>query len=158
MRRGENPSEVLKRIKSAVEDLNSTRLPAGVRIRPIYDRTELVDNTLHTVSHTLLEGLTIVFLVLFFFLGSFRAAVLTALVVPLSLLFAFLCMYAAGVHASLLSLGALDFGIIMDGTLVMVEYIVRRSPRARSGRPALSRPSAERRLRSSGPSCSPWRS
>ena len=93
MRRGENPSEVLKGIKSAVEDLNSTRLPPGVRLRPIYDRTDLVNNTLHTVSHTLLEGLTIVFLVLFFFLGSMRAAVLTAIVIPLSLLFAFLCMY-----------------------------------------------------------------
>ena len=125
-RRGENWSEVLKRIKSAVEDLNSEQLPAGVRIRPIYDRTELVNNTLHTVSHTLIEGLTVVFLVLFFFLGSFRAAVLTALVVPFALLFAFLCMYFAGVHASLLSLGALDFGIVTDGTLVMVEYTVRR--------------------------------
>ena len=134
MRRGENPSEVLKRIKSAVEDLNSTRLPAGVRIRPIYDRTDLVNNTLNTVSHTLLEGLTIVFLVLFFFLGSMRAAVLTAIVIPLSLLFAFLCMYLYGIHASLLSLGALDFGIIVDGTLVMVEYIVRQLSTGKIGR------------------------
>ena len=126
MRRGENPSEVLVRIRSAVEDLNSTSLPAGVRIRPIYDRTDLVNNTLDTVSHTLIEGLTIVFFVLFFFLGNLRAAVLTAIVVPLSLLFAFLCMYIFGIHASLLSLGALDFGIIVDGTLVMVEYIVRQ--------------------------------
>ena len=125
-RRGENWSEVLKRIKSAVEELNSEGLPAGVQIRPIYDRTELIDNTLHTVAHTLVEGLIVVFLVLFFFLGSFRAAVLTALVVPFALLFAFLCMYLAGVHASLLSLGALDFGIVTDGTLVMVEYMVRR--------------------------------
>jgi cobalt-zinc-cadmium resistance protein CzcA len=126
MRRGENPSEVLKGVKDAVEDLNSTRLPAGVRIRPIYDRTELVNNTLHTVSDTLLTGLTIVFLVLFFFLGSATAALLTALVIPLSLLFAFLCMHLYGIPASLLSLGALDFGIIVDGTLVMVEFIVRR--------------------------------
>ena len=134
MRRGENPSEVLKGIKSAVEDLNSTRLPPGVRLRPIYDRTDLVNNTLRTVSHTLLEGLTIVFIVLFFFLGSMRAAVLTAIVIPLSLLFAFLCMYAAGVHASLLSLGALDFGIIVDGTLVMVEYIVRQLSTGKIGK------------------------
>lgn len=134
MRRGENPSEVLKRIKSAVEDLNSTRLPAGVRLRPIYDRTDLVNSTLSTVSHTLLEGLTIVFLVLFFFLGSMRAAVLTAIVIPLSLLFAFLCMHFYGIHASLLSLGALDFGIIVDGTLVMVEYIVRQLSTAKIGR------------------------
>lgn len=134
MRRGENPSDVLEGVKSAVEDLNSTRLPPGVRLRPIYDRTELVDSTLDTVSHTLLEGLTIVFLVLFFFLGSMRAAVLTAIVIPLSLLFAFLCMYAYGIHASLLSLGALDLGIIVDGTLVMVEYIVRQLSTGKVGR------------------------
>ena len=133
MRRGENASEVLRRIKGAVEDLNSNRLPAGVRIRPIYDRTELVNNTLETVSHTLVEGLTVVFLVLFFFLGSFRAAVLTAIVVPFSLLFAFLCMYLAGIHVSLLSLGALDFGIVTDGTLVMVEYTVRRLSSGKTG-------------------------
>ena len=126
MRRGENPSEVLKGVRDAVEDLNSARLPAGVRLKTIYDRTGLVDNTLHTVSHTLAAGLTIVFLVLFFFLGSFSAAVLTALTVPFSLLFAFGCMYLNGVPASLLSLGALDFGIVVDGTLVMVEFIVRR--------------------------------
>jgi heavy metal efflux system protein len=94
MRRGENPTDVLQGVKDAVEDLNTTRLPPGVHLRPIYDRTELVDSTLHTVSHTLIEGLTIVFLVLFFFLGSMRAALLTAIVIPLSLLFAFLCMYA----------------------------------------------------------------
>ncbi len=126
MRRGENPSEVLNGIRSAVDDLNNNLLPSGVRMERIYDRTELVNNTLRTVSHTLLEGLTIVFLVLFFFLGSVRAALLTALVIPLSLLFAFLCLYLYGIPASLLSLGALDFGIIVDGTLVMVEFVVRR--------------------------------
>jgi cobalt-zinc-cadmium resistance protein CzcA len=96
-----------------------------VRIVPIYDRTDLVDNTLHTVSHTLIEGFVIVILVLIFFLGSPRAALLTAITIPLSLLFAFICMYFNGVPANLLSLGALDFGIIVDGTLVMVEHIVR---------------------------------
>ena len=124
MRRGENPSEVLKGIKEAVAELNSTRLPPGVRIVPIYDRTDLVDNTLHTVSHTLLEGLIIVVAVLFLFLGSVRAALLTAVTIPLSLLFAFICMHFTGIPANLLSLGALDFGIIVDGTLVMVEHIV----------------------------------
>src|SRR5262245_37285936 len=79
LRRGENPSEVLKSLKTAVEELNSSCLPRGVQIRPIYDRTELVQNTLHTVSRTLLEGLTIVILMLIFFLGSPRAALLTAL-------------------------------------------------------------------------------
>jgi heavy metal efflux system protein len=124
MRRGENPSEVLSGIHEAVEELNSTRLPKGVRIVPMYDRSELVENTLHTVTHTLLEGLVIVITVLFLFLGSVRAALLTALTIPLSLLFAFVCMHFSGIPANLLSLGALDFGIIVDGTLVMVEHIV----------------------------------
>jgi cobalt-zinc-cadmium resistance protein CzcA len=126
MRRWENPSEVLKKVKAAIDDLNSTRLPAGVRIVPVYDRTDLVNNTLHTVSRTLVEGLVIVVGVLLFFLGSARAALLTALTIPLSLLFAFICMYLAGIPANLLSLGAIDFGIIVDGTFVMVEHIVRR--------------------------------
>ena len=125
LRRGENPSEVLKELKAAVEELNTSGLPPGVRIRAIYDRTELVRNTVHTVSRTLLEGLTIVVLMLMFFLGSPRAAILTALTIPVSLLFAFICMHYNGVPANLLSLGALDFGIIVDGTLVMVEHILR---------------------------------
>ena len=124
MRRGENPSEVLNGIHEAVDELNGGGLPAGVRLVPIYDRTDLVNNTLHTVSHTLLEGLIIVIAVLFLFLGSVRAALLTAITIPLSLLFAFVCMHFSGIPANLLSLGALDFGIIVDGTLVMVEHMV----------------------------------
>jgi cobalt-zinc-cadmium resistance protein CzcA len=124
MRRGENPSAVLQGIHEAVDELNATGLPEGVRIVPIYDRTDLVNNTLHTVSHTLLEGLVIVVAVLFLFLGSVRAALLTAITIPLSLLFAFVCMHFSGIPANLLSLGALDFGIIVDGTLVMVEHMV----------------------------------
>ncbi len=124
MRRGENPTEVLKSIAIAVDDLNTNRLPAGVKISPIYDRTDLVENTLHTVTHTLLEGLGIVLVVLFFFLGSARAALLTAVTIPLSLLFAFVCMHFSGIPANLLSLGALDFGIIVDATLVMVEHVL----------------------------------
>lgn len=124
MRRGENPTEVLDGIKDAVDDLNSTRMPPGVKIVPLYDRTDLVDNTLHTVTHTLLEGLIIVVAVLILFLGSVRAALLTAITIPLSLLFAFVCMRFTGIPANLLSLGALDFGIIVDGALVMVEHVV----------------------------------
>src|SRR4030095_11421365 len=90
LRRGENPSEVLRALKAAVEELNTSGLPRGVQIRAIYDRTELVHNTVHTVSRTLLEGLTIVVLMLMFFLGSPRAAILTALTIPVSLLFAFI--------------------------------------------------------------------
>ncbi|WP_031495325.1 efflux RND transporter permease subunit [Bryobacter aggregatus] len=125
LRRGENPSEVLKSLAVAIAELNTERLPKGVQIVPLYDRTDLVSSTLKTVSRTLLEGFTVVVLVLVFFLGSPRAAILTALTIPLSLLFAFICMYLYGVPANLLSLGALDFGVVVDGTLVMVEHIVR---------------------------------
>jgi len=124
MRRGENPSEVLNGIKEAVNDLNRRLAPEGVTIVPIYDRTDLVANTLHTVTRTLMEGLAIVVTVLFLFLGSVRGALLTAAVIPLSLLFAFVCMHFTGIPANLLSLGALDFGIIVDGTVVMVEHIL----------------------------------
>jgi cobalt-zinc-cadmium resistance protein CzcA len=144
MRRGENPSEVLAGVHEAVNELNLTGLPRGVRIVPIYDRTDLVNNTLHTVSHTLIEGLVIVVAVLFLFLGSVRAALLTAVTIPLSLLFAFVCMHYSGIPANLLSLGALDFGIIVDGTLVMVEHMMhaldtrrRRDPEALAGESVL---------------------
>src|SRR5215467_12456654 len=134
LRRGENMSEVLASSKAAIDEINRSRLPPGIQIVATYDRTELVSNTLRTVSRTLLEGFTVVILVLMFFLGSPRAALLTALTIPLSLLFAFICMYYAGVPANLLSLGALDFGIIVDGTLVMVEHIVRSLSHAHNDR------------------------
>jgi cobalt-zinc-cadmium resistance protein CzcA len=132
MRRGENPSRVLDGIHEAVEELNASGLPSGVKLTPIYDRTDLVNNTLQTVTHTLLEGLIIVLAVLFLFLGSIRAALLTAITIPLSLLFAFICMHFSGIPANLLSLGALDFGIIVDGTLIMVEHIVHALEARRS--------------------------
>ncbi len=124
MRRGENPSEVLKGVAAAIQELNDTALPKGVKVSPFYDRTELVDNTLHTVTRTLMEGLVIVLGVLLLLLGSVRAAVLTAITIPLSLLFAFVCMHFTGIPANLLSLGALDFGIIVDASLVMVEHVL----------------------------------
>jgi cobalt-zinc-cadmium resistance protein CzcA len=124
MRRWENPTELLDRLHDKVTELNTLLEPEGIKIVTIYDRSELVENTLHTVVHTLVEGLLIVVFVLMFFLGSVRAAILTAVTIPLSLLFAFLCMKASGVPANLLSLGALDFGIIVDGSLVMVEHIL----------------------------------
>ena len=126
MRRWENPSEVLQAIHDAVDDLNANRLPRGVRIVGIYDRTDLVANTLRTIARTLTEALIIVVVVLSLTLGSFRAALLTAITIPLSLLFAFACMHAAGMSANLLSLGAIDFGIIVDGNLVMVQHVLRR--------------------------------
>ena len=145
MRRGDNPSEVLRGVREAVDDLKAS-LPEGVRIVPIYDRTELVASTLKTVSRTLAEGLLIVVFVLAAFLGSPRAALLTALTIPLSLLFAFVCMHATGIPANLLSLGALDLGIIVDGTLVMVVHIVRkvseRTDRSKEGAAAAVREAA----------------
>jgi cobalt-zinc-cadmium resistance protein CzcA len=134
MRRGDNPSEVLRGVREAVDELRVT-LPPGVRMEPIYDRTELVTSTLWTVSRTLAEGLVIVVLVLLLFFGSLRAAALTALVIPLSVLFAFVCMHLAGIPANLLSLGALDLGIVVDGTLVMVVHLMRRLAEDRSVEP-----------------------
>src|SRR5258708_1716389 len=124
MRRGETPTLVLQGVHEAVDELNATALPAGIKLVPIYDRTDLVNNTLHTVTHTLIEGLVIVVAVLFLFLGSVRAALLTAITIPLSLSYAFICMSFSGIPANLLSLGALDFSIIVDGPLIMVAHIV----------------------------------
>ena len=136
MRRGQNPSEVLGRVHEAVDELNAS-LPSGVKMNVIYDRTELVNNTLSTVAKTLLEGLLIVVFILLLFLGSFRAALLTAITIPLALLFAFSCMYLTGIPANLLSLGALDFGIIVDGSLIMVERVLhtfhKRNPSCTDG-------------------------
>ncbi|MDL5050985.1 CusA/CzcA family heavy metal efflux RND transporter [Oscillatoria amoena NRMC-F 0135] len=126
MRRGENPSEVLKHVHEAVEELNTSGLPPGVHMEVIYDRMDLVNNTLSTVAKTLAEGLLVVIFVLLIFLGSLKAALLAAITIPLSLLFAFICMYFTGIPANLLSLGALDFGIIVDGSLIMVEHILHR--------------------------------
>jgi len=124
MRRGQNPSDVLGRVHEAVDELNNGALPAGVKMNVIYDRTELVNNTLSTVAKTLVEGLLIVVFILILFLGSIRAALLTAITIPLALLFAFACMYLTGIPANLLSLGAIDFGIIVDGSLIMVERVL----------------------------------
>jgi cobalt-zinc-cadmium resistance protein CzcA len=126
LRRWQNPSDVLDGVHAAVEELNRSRLPQGVRLLPIYDRTDLVRNTLRTVGRVLLEGFVIVVGALLLLLLSLRAALLTAAVIPLSLLFALACMYLSGVSLSLLSIGALDFGIIVDATIVMVERVLHR--------------------------------
>lgn len=122
----ENPSKVLAGIKNAVEELNNHTLPEGVKIIPFLDRTELVDTTLNTVSHTLTEGIVLVILVLILFLGSWRGALLVAVTIPFSLLFAFILMHFTDVPANLLSLGAIDFGIIVDGAIVMMESILKK--------------------------------
>ncbi len=125
MRRGENPSEVITGLKEKIEEVKA-HLPEGVELHTLYDRTELVENTLHTVSHTLIEGVTIVVLILLFFLGNVRAAIITAITIPLSLLWAFIVMKFTGIPANLLSLGAIDFGIIVDGAVILTEAIMRK--------------------------------
>ena len=124
--KGQNPSKVLEGVHEAVNDLNTQILPEGVKIHPFLDRTELVNTTLNTVSHTLFEGMSLVIVVLIVFLGSWRGALLVAVTIPLSLLIAFILMYFTHIPANLLSLGAIDFGIIVDGAIVMMETILRK--------------------------------
>ena len=126
MRRGENPSDVVEELKERVNEINENDLPAGVRLHITYDRSELVNYTIDTVSRTLFEGFSIVIIVLIFFIGSVRAALVVATTIPVSMLFAFSMMKLTGIPANLLSLGAVDFGIIVDGAVVMVENIMRR--------------------------------
>jgi len=123
--RGSNPSVVLEGVHGKVDQLNHGGLPPDVRIVPYLDRTELVHTTLHTVSHTLLEGMGLVLLVLIAFLGSPRSALVVAATIPLALLIAFILMAATDIPANLLSLGAIDFGIIVDGAIVVMENILR---------------------------------
>ena len=125
MTKGQNPAVVIDALKQRIEQLNlSGRLPKGVSIRPIYDRTKLIDNTLHTVGHNLLVGAVLVVGILFIFLRNWRAALIVAAVIPLSLLFAFMAMEIRGLSANLISLGAVDFGIIIDSAVVMVEALM----------------------------------
>ena len=124
--RYENPSQVLEKISEAVDELNDNILPKDVKIHTFYDRTELVDATLHTISHTLSFGILLVIGVLIIFLGSPRGALLATVTIPVSLLMAFILMWLTDIPANLLSLGAIDFGIIVDGTIVMMETILKK--------------------------------
>lgn len=125
MRRGENASQVVQTLKEKVKEINQ-ELPQGIQLVITYDRGELVHYTIRTVTHTLFEGISTVIIILILFLGSLRSALVVATTIPLSLLFAFFMMKLTGIPANLLSLGAIDFGIIVDGAVVMVENIFRR--------------------------------
>ena len=114
---------VLERVKRKVEDLNTWKLPKGVKIKTFYDRTVLIHTTIETVTNILISGMLLVFLILYVFLGNIRAAMIVSLTIPLSLLFTFAMMVMLGQSANLISLGAIDFGIIVDATLIMVESI-----------------------------------
>jgi cobalt-zinc-cadmium resistance protein CzcA len=125
MLRGEQTQNVLKGVEAKTDELNRTILPSDIKVHPYYDRSELVKLTTDTVEDNLLRGMVLVLIVLMFFLVSFRAAIIVALTIPLSLLFAFIVLHAHDGAANLLSIGAIDFGIIIDGTVVMVENIYR---------------------------------
>ena len=125
MRRGEQTQNVLAGVEKKTEELNREVLPPDIKIRPYYDRSDLVRVTTDTVEWNLIRGMALVLIVLVFFLWSVRAAIITALTIPLALLFAFIFLHATGEAANLLSIGAIDFGIIIDGTIVMVENIYR---------------------------------
>lgn len=121
MRKGENPAEVLKAIRAKVDDLNANTLPKDVKIDVFYDRTNLMDFCTETVIHNLIEGIVLVTCIVLLFMADWRTTVTVSIIIPLALLFAFFCMRLKGMSANLLSMGAVDFGIIIDGAVVMVE-------------------------------------
>jgi cobalt-zinc-cadmium resistance protein CzcA len=121
MRKGENPKEVLKRVKAKIHELNNGILPADVKLQTFYDRDNLMNYTTKTVMFNLVEGIVFVTVIVFLFMADWRTTLIVSIIIPLSLLFAFLCLNLKGMSANLLSLGAVDFGIIIDGAVVMVE-------------------------------------
>ena len=125
MTKGQNPTKVIGDVKTAIEVLQK-KLPPGVHIKTIYDRTNLVDHTVHTVEENMIMGAILVIAILMIFLQSTVAAIIVASVIPLSLLFAFLFIHLRGISANLISLGAIDFGIIVDGAVVLVEALMVR--------------------------------
>ena len=126
LRRGENPKSVLSDVHSAVDELNRNVLPKGMRIVPFYDRTKLVETTLKTVSHNMLEGIALVTIVIWLFLRAAIGSLAVSITMPLALLAAFVGLYYSGVPANLLSMGAIDFGILLDGAVILVENAYRR--------------------------------
>jgi cobalt-zinc-cadmium resistance protein CzcA len=125
LQKGDDSDQVLERIHDKVDELNHHFLPPGVKIVPFLDRSDLLHFTTHTVLHNLTEGIVLVVIILFFFLGNIRAALIVSLTIPFSLLFASICLDLRHIPANLLSLGALDFGMVVDGAVVIVENVVR---------------------------------
>jgi len=121
MRKGENTPEVLARVKEKIHELNTKILPKDVKLVPFYDRDKLMDFCTHTVMHNLLEGIILVTLMVLLFMADWRTTITVSIIIPLALLFSFFCLKMMGMSANLLSLGAVDFGIIIDGAVVMVE-------------------------------------
>ncbi len=133
LRKGANADEALRGINAKVKELNDHILPPGVKVVPFIDRSDLVHYTTHTVLRNLTEGMVLVTIVLFLFLGNVRGAIIVALTIPFALLFAATCLNLKGIPANLLSLGALDFGMVVDGAVVMVENIVRHMSLRQNG-------------------------
>src|ERR1700733_4962182 len=140
LRKGADSDTALEGIHKKVDELNNGILPKGVKVVPFIDRSDLVHLTSHTVLHNLAEGFILVSIVLFIFLGSVRSAIIVALTIPFSLLFASICLDLRHIPANLLSLGALDFGMVVDGAVVMVENIYRHmGPGVDGGKPIIDR-------------------
>ena len=137
LRKGADTATTLEGIHAMVERLNEQILPRGVKIVPYLDRDDLVHYTTHTVMHNLAEGMILVVIILFIFLGNVRGAIIVALTIPFALLFASICLDLRHISANLLSLGALDFGMVVDGAVVMVENIVRHLNRREAGHATL---------------------
>jgi cobalt-zinc-cadmium resistance protein CzcA len=125
LRRGEKATEVLARVRERINNLNSNVLPPGIEIKPFYDRQNLLDITVGTVKHTLFFGISLVLIVLYVFLGNLRAAAVVAAIIPLALCFSFIQMDLFSVPANLISLGAIDFGIIVDAAVIVTENVMR---------------------------------
>ncbi|MCR5456161.1 MAG: CusA/CzcA family heavy metal efflux RND transporter [Bacteroidales bacterium] len=123
MRKGENPEKVIALLKDKIEEIQAEYLPPDVKIVPFYDREDLVNLAVNTVFHNVLEGILLVTLVVLLFMRDWRTTVIVASIIPLALLFAFICLHLGGMNANLLSMGAIDFGIIIDGAVVMVEAL-----------------------------------
>ncbi|GAB4012353.1 CusA/CzcA family heavy metal efflux RND transporter [Spirosoma migulaei] len=123
MRKNENPSEVLARVKDKIEELNTQVLPSDVKMVTFYDRDNLIEFCTQTVLHNLTEGIVLVTVIVFLFMADWRTTLIVSIIIPLALLFAFMCLKLRGMSANLLSMGAVDFGIIIDGAVVMVEGI-----------------------------------
>jgi cobalt-zinc-cadmium resistance protein CzcA len=139
LRKGAESDATLDAIHAKVEELNNRLLPPGVKVVPHLDRSDLVHYTTHTVLHNLTEGIILVSIILFIFLGNVRGALIVAMTIPFSLLFASICLDLRHIPANLLSLGALDFGMVVDGAVVMVENIVRHMGRQNDAKPAMTR-------------------
>lgn len=123
MLRGENPSEVISKLKVKIDELNNRILPKDVKIEPFIERTELIDTTVHTVTKNLIEGIILVSVIVFVFLYNWRSTVIVASVIPLAFLFALIMLRIQGLPANLISMGSLDFGLLLEGTLVIVEIV-----------------------------------